>query len=68
MTNAEAQDLLDQISRTQNRLRGRLCGLVESWGLPEKRERAMIGTLKSLSYDLEAELSARVLDMAPEPS
>lgn len=37
-----------------NRLRGRLCGLVESWGLPEKRERAMISTLKSLTYDSEA--------------
>lgn len=37
-----------------NRLRGRLCGLVESWGLTEKRERAMISTLKSLTYDSEA--------------
>jgi hypothetical protein len=22
-----------------NRLRGRLCGLIESWGLPDKQER-----------------------------
>lgn len=37
-----------------NRIRGRLCGLVESWGRPEKQERAMISTLKSLTYDSEA--------------
>jgi hypothetical protein len=36
-----------------NRLRGRLCGLIESWGLPEKQERGAIQTLKSLSYDSE---------------
>lgn len=36
-----------------NRLRGRLCGLVESWGLNEKQERGMIQTLKSLTYDSE---------------
>jgi hypothetical protein len=36
-----------------NRVRGRLCGLIESWGLDEKRERAMISTLKSLTYDSE---------------
>lgn len=37
-----------------NRLRGRLCGLIESWGLDSRRERAMISTLKSLTYDSEA--------------
>lgn len=36
-----------------NRLRGRLCGLVESWGVPERQERGMIQTLKTLSYDSE---------------
>lgn len=34
-----------------NRLRGRLCGLIESWGLPERQEKGAIQTLKSLSYD-----------------
>ena len=47
---AEQQAVADEY----NRLRGRLCGLVESWGLSEKRERAMISTLKSLTYDSEA--------------
>jgi hypothetical protein len=44
----------DQIvSEEMNRLRGRLCGLIESWGLPEKQERGAINTLKSLSYDAQ---------------
>jgi hypothetical protein len=36
-----------------NRLRGRLLGLIESWGLPERQEQGMKQTLKSLSYDSE---------------
>jgi acetylornithine/succinyldiaminopimelate/putrescine aminotransferase len=36
-----------------NRFRGRMCGLIESFGLPEKQERAAIATVKSLSYDEE---------------
>jgi len=47
---AEQQAVADEF----NRIRGRLCGLIESFGLPEKRERAMISTLKSLTYDSEA--------------
>jgi hypothetical protein len=39
------------ISDEFNRLRGRLCGLIESWGLDERQERGAINTLKSLSYD-----------------
>lgn len=39
-----------------NRLRGRLCGLVESWGLEERRERGMISTIKTLTYDSEARI------------
>lgn len=55
---AEQQAVADEY----NRLRGRLCGLVESWGLPEKRERAMISTLKSLTYDSEAVIKDLVND------
>jgi len=43
----------DVISEEFNRLRGRLCGLIESWGLPDRQERGAISTLKSLSYDSE---------------
>lgn len=41
----------DQVAEEYNRLRGRLCGLIESWGLDERRERGMIATLKTLTYD-----------------
>lgn len=37
-----------------NRLRGRLAGLIESWGLPERQERGAIQTLKQLTYDSES--------------
>jgi hypothetical protein len=47
---AEEQAVADEY----NRLRGRLCGLIESWRLDPKAERAMISTLKSLTYDSEA--------------
>lgn len=40
-----------QVAEEYDRLRGRLCGLIESWGLPEKQERGAIATLKSLTYD-----------------
>jgi hypothetical protein len=39
-----------------NKFRGRMAGLIESFGLPERQERAAIQTLKSLSYDAEKEL------------
>ena len=44
----------DNIHAEMNRLRGRLCGLIESWGLDEKRESACKQTLKTLTYDSEA--------------
>lgn len=50
MTPAE---LDSEIVSHANRFRGRMCGLIESFGLPEKQERAAIATIKSLSYDEE---------------
>lgn len=50
------------VASEYNRLRGRLCGLVESWGLDSKRERAMISTLKSLTYDSEKLVKELVTD------
>lgn len=49
-----------QVTEGFNRLRGRLCGLIESYGLPEKQERGAINTLKSLSYDLQKEITELV--------
>jgi hypothetical protein len=45
-----------------NRMRGRLCGLIESWGLPERQERGAINTLKSLSYDSEAVITETLIE------
>ena len=47
-----------------NRLRGRMCGLIESWGLPDKQERGAITTLKSLSYDSEKVITELVTEPA----
>jgi hypothetical protein len=41
----------DVVATEYDRLRGRLAGLIESFGLPERQERAVISTLKSLTYD-----------------
>lgn len=43
----------DSIHAEMNRLRGRLCGLIESWGLDDRRESACKQTLKTLTYDSE---------------
>lgn len=53
----EAEQL---VATEMNRLRGRLAGLIESWGLDDQRTRAMIATLKSLSYDSEKTLKELV--------
>lgn len=42
------------VSEEFNRLRGRILGLIESWGLPEKQEGACKATFKALTYDSEA--------------
>lgn len=47
-----------------NRMRGRLCGLIESFGLPDKQERGCINTLKSLSYDSEKVITELVSEPA----
>lgn len=54
MTDESAEEF---VARQMNLLRGRCCGLIESWGLEEKRERAMIQTFKSLTYDAQAEVT-----------
>jgi hypothetical protein len=43
-----------QVSEEFNRMRGRVLGLIESWGLPEKQESGMKQIFKSLTYDSEA--------------
>lgn len=40
-----------------NTLRGRILGLIESWGLPERQENGCKATFKSLTYDSQARIS-----------
>lgn len=51
-----------------NRLRGRICGLIESWGVPERQERAMIATFKALTYDAQKKIEAQHEDELREIS
>lgn len=39
-----------------DRLRGRILGLIESWGLPPAQERGCKQIFKSLTYDMEADI------------
>lgn len=39
-----------------DRLRGRILGLIESWGLPPAQERGAKQIFKSLTYDMEADI------------
>lgn len=44
----------DTIASEFNTLRGRVLGLIESWGLPPAQERGCKQIFKSLTYDSEA--------------
>lgn len=50
---AEESEVQKAVRVESNRLRGRLAGLIESWGLEERQERGAIATMKTLSYDAE---------------
>ena len=56
LTQDQAKGLKDTYSKNQDRLRGRMCGLIESMGLPEKQERAAISLVKAISYDSDREI------------
>jgi len=59
MAHQEPQTEAERVLHAEmNRLRGQLCGLIESWGLPERREEACKGVLKSLTYTSEEKLKA----------
>lgn len=64
MFDDRTDDPEDVVHQEMNRLRGRLCGLIESWGLPDRQERGAVATLKSLTYDSEAVL----VDLLSEPN
>lgn len=43
----------EEIAKEFNNLRGRILGLIESWGLKESHEAGAKSTFKSLTYDAE---------------
>lgn len=52
----EPRTIDEQIAGEFNSLRGRILGLIESWGLPERQELGCKATFKSLTYDAEARI------------
>lgn len=57
-----SQQPADQVASEFNTLRGRVLGLIESWGLPERQEAGCKATFKSLTYDAEARIKDLVSD------
>lgn len=54
----------DVLADEFNTLRGRILGLIESWGLPERQEKGCKATFKSLTYDAQA----RIEDLLEDPA
>lgn len=52
----------DEIASEFNTMRGRILGLIESWGLDERQENGCKATFKSLTYDAEARIKDLVED------
>jgi hypothetical protein len=57
-----SEDKRGEISSEFNMLRGRILGLIESWGLDDKQERGAKATFKSLTYDAEKRLKDMLED------
>ncbi len=58
----DPEELEREVRTEFNRARGRLAGLIESWGLEARQERGAIATMKSLSYDAEN----RIVDLVKQ--
>lgn len=54
------------LKEEMDRIRGRVCGLIESWNLSEKQERAAIATFKALTYDTEKVIQNEIIPQALE--
>jgi hypothetical protein len=67
MAEYEADSVAELVHDRFDQIRGRLCGLIESFGLEDKQERACIQTLKTLSYDSEKALIELVDDETSMP-
>ena len=49
-------ELADATHHELDRLRGQLAGFVEACNLAEKQERAMVKTMKGMTYECEREI------------
>lgn len=49
------------LKEEMDRIRGRISGLIESWGLPERQERAAIATFKALTYDTQKVIQNEII-------
>lgn len=49
-----------------NSLRGRLCTVIESAGLPQKQERALVLLIKNLSYQNQAVIAELIAKLEGE--
>jgi hypothetical protein len=58
--NAELTSLQQAVADEFNTCRGRVLGLIESWGLPMSQEKACKSIFKSLTYDSEARIKELV--------
>jgi hypothetical protein len=47
-----------QVAHEFDTIRGRVLGMIESWGLPQRQEDGCKGTFKSLTYDGQAKIEA----------
>jgi len=52
--------------REFNSLRGRLCTVIESVGLPREQERALVLLIKNLSYQNQAVIAELIERLDPE--
>lgn len=52
--------------REFDRFRGKLAGFIEACGLPERQERALVSTMKQLSYEAEAGIKTVLLSLPDE--
>jgi hypothetical protein len=50
------EEAVRQVREHMNRLRGRLFGAVEATGMPLKQQNAVKGLIRTLTYDLQADL------------
>lgn len=48
------------LEREFDTMRGRILGLIESWGLPQRQEDGCKQTFKSLTYDAQAKIEELV--------